>query len=142
MQKEEREREKYMHTDASSYASAASARSSARSKSTSITAIRRATCTHVEKENLSIISAQFLRRRYTQSIIIANHLVIFSIGILSYKLCFGQLLVKCTNTFIILIRTLLENFAIAEELKEKKKQINQKRRNNKIEMKRKTNPPS
>lgn len=45
----------WIHTNASSYASAASARSSARSKSTSMIAIRRATCTQLDrKKNRSL----------------------------------------------------------------------------------------
>lgn len=89
------------------YASAASARSSARSKSTSIIAIRRAT---YEKHSIDCWYC-----------CLKSYLIVFSIGIFSNKLCFSQLLFKCSNTFVILICTLFKTFTTTKKKKKKKK---------------------
>ena len=101
-----------------SYASAASARSSARSRSTSIMAIRRATCTHSEKSLVWVCSLPLEAKRALK---MQNHLVIFSVGILSNELSFGQLLFECSNTFVILEGTLFETFATTWSWKRRKK---------------------
>ena len=51
----------------------------------------------------------------------SNHLVIFSIGVLSNELGFGQLLFECSNTFIILVCSLFETFATTWSWKRRKR---------------------
>lgn len=46
-----------------------------------------------------------------------SYLIVFSIGIFSNKLCFSQLLFKCSNTFIILICTLFKTFTTTAKKK-------------------------